>query len=43
VDEIAEQYGVTVEMARFRMNKTSVAHQTGPRGRSSTAARSRRT
>jgi len=42
VEEIAEQYGVTIEMARFRFNRTGVARQAGARGRSSTAARSQR-
>jgi Zn-dependent peptidase ImmA (M78 family) len=42
VDEIAEQYGVTLEMARFRFNKTGVAHQTATRGRVSAGARGRR-
>jgi Zn-dependent peptidase ImmA (M78 family) len=42
VEEIAEQYGVTLEMARFRFNRTGVARQAGARGRGSTAIRSRR-
>jgi Zn-dependent peptidase ImmA (M78 family) len=42
VDEIAEQYGVTLEMARFRFNRTGVARQVDARGRSRTATRSRR-
>jgi Zn-dependent peptidase ImmA (M78 family) len=41
VDEIAEQYGVTLDMARFRFNRTGVARQAGVRGRS-TATRGRR-
>jgi hypothetical protein len=28
VEEIAEQYAVTVDMARFRFNKTGVSRQT---------------
>jgi len=42
VDEIAAQYGVTLEMARFRFNKTGVARQTATRGRVSAAASNRR-
>ncbi len=42
VDEIAEQYGVTLEMARFRFNRTGVARQAGARGHDSIATRSRR-
>jgi Zn-dependent peptidase ImmA (M78 family) len=42
VKEIAEQYEVTLEMARFRFNRTGVARQAGVRGRGSTAIRSRR-
>lgn len=42
VKEIAEQCGVTIEMARFRFNRTGVARQAGARGRSSTATRSQR-
>jgi len=42
VEEIAEQYGVTLDMARFRFNRTGVARQVGTPGRASTATRSRR-
>lgn len=44
MDEIAEQYEVTLDMARFRFNRTGVVRQAsaGARGRSSTATRSRR-
>jgi Zn-dependent peptidase ImmA (M78 family) len=42
VEEIAEQYGVTLDMARFRLNRTGVARQAGTHDRSSTATRSRR-
>jgi Zn-dependent peptidase ImmA (M78 family) len=38
VKEIAEQYGVTPEMARFRLNKTGVARQASDRGRIRTRA-----
>jgi Zn-dependent peptidase ImmA (M78 family) len=41
VEEIAERYGVTLDMARFRFNKTGVARQTAARSRVSAAARSR--
>jgi Zn-dependent peptidase ImmA (M78 family) len=33
VKEIAEQYGVTPEMARFRFNRTGVARQASGSGR----------
>jgi Zn-dependent peptidase ImmA (M78 family) len=42
VEEIAEQYGVTLDMARFRLNRTGVARQAGTHDLSSTATRSRR-
>jgi Zn-dependent peptidase ImmA (M78 family) len=42
VEEIAEQYGVTLEMARFRFNRTGVARQARARGRSRAATSSRR-
>jgi Zn-dependent peptidase ImmA (M78 family) len=32
VEEVAEQYGVTLDMARFRLNRTGVARQAGTRG-----------